>query len=145
MHNLSVRVDEEGRPVRPVVRAPHELLRSPHPEGLVHRFVRIRQQVKPEPVLRDELRVARRPVCAHAEHFDSRRTQVRQVRIQVARLRSAAGRVVFRIEVQREGLARVVRERTGGAVLDGAGEGRGRGAGCKGCCHGGITTGEGEG
>src|SRR5260221_7143025 len=102
LHNSLIRADNEGRPFRSkIFLAVHAFL---HPDmvGVCQRLVRVAQERERKAILPNEFLVAFNRVDAHTKQF-SLRLDIGPVIANVARLLSASGSTVFRIEIKDQG------------------------------------------
>src|ERR1051325_484673 len=134
LRDLAVGADQVGRARHAHVLLSVHRLFLPHAVLLHHRVIFIGEQRELQPVLIRELRLARRIQYADAEHGGLALLELRQVVLERARLLRAAGRVVFWIEVENDGLPRIIGERMVLAFLIGQREGGRFFSGIDHCC-----------
>ena len=123
--DFSVAIDQVRRPYVAHELASVERFLLPHAVLLGHRMVFVGEQWKRDVELLREARLARFVENADTKHSRFRLLELRQVIAKVARLFSAARRVVLRIEIENDGPSGVIREPVGLPVLIVQGECRG--------------------
>ena len=103
--------------MRSIVLAAHKFLESPDPVLVLQAVVFVDQKVKWQFEFVDEFFVGCGVVDAHAQHFDASLAEIGHAVLQAAGLIGTAGRIVLRVEVERQFLACVIFERLGAAFL----------------------------
>jgi hypothetical protein len=117
LRDLAFGVDEVGSAEDTEEQFAHKFLFSPGAILLDHTVVRIGQEGEVELVLSSEFAVARDGIFGNAEDDDTELLQFTEGIPEIAGLSSAAGSIVFRIEIEDDPLAEIIVKGMGLTVL----------------------------